>query len=52
MTNTDITADPTIPSAPRTVAPGGAELLASDAERERVADRLRAAASDGRLTLS
>ncbi|MET0188413.1 MAG: DUF1707 domain-containing protein [Pseudonocardia sediminis] len=37
---------------PRTVAPGGSDLLASDTERERVADRLRAAATDGRLTLS
>lgn len=37
---------------PRTVTPGGSELLASDTEREQVTDRLRTAAAEGRLTLS
>lgn len=37
---------------PRTVDPGGSELLASDAEREQVTDRLRTAAAEGRLTLA
>lgn len=37
---------------PRSVAPGGSEVLASDAEREQVTDRLRDAAAEGRLTLT
>lgn len=37
---------------PRTPRPGDTEVLASDPEREHVADRLRAAATEGRLTLS
>ena len=59
---TDTETVPTTPSVPepgtlaglggRTVAPGGSELLASDTERERIAERLRAAAADGRLTLA
>lgn len=63
MTNTDFTASDHASSAgpspvpgavpePRTVAPGGSAVLASDAERERVTDRLRAAAAEGRLTLT
>ena len=54
MTDTQITPEPTPRTftAPRTVAPGGSDLLASDTERERVADRLRAAAAAGGLTLS
>lgn len=66
MTNTDNSAlqDHPSPEAPtaahpaldpgglRTVAPGGSAVLASDAERERVTDRLRAAAAEGRLTLA
>ncbi|MEV1294165.1 DUF1707 domain-containing protein [Pseudonocardia sp. NPDC049635] len=36
----------------RTVPPGGDAVLASDAEREHVTDRLRAAAAEGRLTLA
>ena len=37
---------------PRTMAPGGSEVLASDPEREHVAGRLREAAAEGRLTLT
>ena len=49
------TSDTSGPPAPagahRTVPPGGDAVLASDAEREHVTDRLRAAAAEGRLTL-
>ncbi|MDN5918716.1 MAG: DUF1707 domain-containing protein [Pseudonocardia sp.] len=56
MTNTQIpdldTLVPTPDPFPPTVAPGGSALLASDTERELVTDRLRAAAAEGRLTLT
>ncbi|GAA2407779.1 hypothetical protein GCM10010191_15280 [Actinomadura vinacea] len=44
--------NPTEPSepAPETKTPAGSELRASDADRDRVADRLREALAEGRIT--
>lgn len=58
MTNTPTAETSTVPGpvpaagAARTMPPGGSEVLASDPEREHVADRLREAAVQGRLTLT
>lgn len=51
-TNPPITVPDGIAEPLRTMAPGGSEVLASDPEREHVTERLRAAAAEGRLTLT